>query len=166
METRAQVTDSFEDNKRIIRELGLKVTQQRLTILNEIISGRSHFTAQSIFENIAKHFPEIGFATVYRFLRQLSQNGFVTEVRMGGLPARYEWANKSHHDHLTCISCGTIQEFENREIETLQERIASEFGFTLTDHILELFGQCRKCQAQSDKLPSRVTFSPQSKMDL
>ena len=134
-------------HKKIIRELGLKVTQQRLNIL-EVVRGinPSHFTAQEIFETVNEKNPEVGFATVYRFLKKLSEKNFVIEVRMGGMPARYEWAAKKHHDHLTCVKCGRIVEFENQKIEDLQEKIATYHGFQLTHHILELYGICKKCR--------------------
>ncbi|MBX2986944.1 MAG: transcriptional repressor [Bdellovibrionaceae bacterium] len=136
------------DFKRIIRQLNLKVTTQRLAILKCLHEGRRHVTAQELFEKVSVRNPEIGFATVYRFLRTLTEGHFVTEVRMGGLPARYELAPKRHHDHLTCTDCGKIVEFENRTIETLQEKVAKQFGFHLTHHILELYGVCPSCQAK------------------
>ena len=132
-------------NKKIIRELGLKVTTQRLAILDTVRGGPSHFTAQEVFEDVTEKHPEIGFATVYRFLRTLSERAYVTEVRMGGMPARYEWAAKRHHDHLTCVTCSRIVEFENNEIERLQERVARAHGFSLTSHVLELYGVCPDC---------------------
>lgn len=134
-------------NKKIIRDLGLKVTQQRILILDVVRSGPSHFTAQEVFEIVSEKNSEIGFATVYRFLKKLSEQNFVTEVRMGGMPARYEWAAKAHHDHLTCTCCGKIIEFENQKIEDLQEKIAIRHGFKLTHHILELYGLCGDCQS-------------------
>lgn len=135
-----------EEFKRIIRQLNLKVTHQRLAILKSLHDGRRHITAQELFEKVTVKNPEIGFATVYRFLRTLTEGHFVTEVRMGGLPARYELTPKRHHDHLTCVTCGKIVEFENRTIETLQEKVAKQFGFHLTHHILELYGVCPNCQ--------------------
>jgi Fur family ferric uptake transcriptional regulator len=132
--------------KKIIRELGLKVTQQRLQILEAVRKGPRHFTAQDVFETVAAENPDIGFATVYRFLKNLSTHNFVTEVRMGGMPARYEWASRRHHDHLTCSECGKVVEFESDQIEALQEKIAQNLGFRLTGHLLELFGVCPACQ--------------------
>lgn len=142
-------------SKKIVRELGLKVTDQRLHILETIRLGPRHFTAQEIFERVQLSALDsretgsgIGFATVYRFLRTLTEHAYVTEVRMGGMPARYEWAGKRHHDHLTCVSCHKIVEFENSKIERLQELVAKEFGFTLTHHLLELYGHCSDCRAK------------------
>ncbi len=136
--------------KRIIRALNLKVTNQRLAILKSLHDGRRHVTAQELYEKLSVNHPEIGFATVYRFLRTLTEGNFVTEVRMGGLPARYELAPKGHHDHLTCVKCGRICEFENKAIETLQEKVAVQFGFKLTHHILELYGVCPACQTKGE----------------
>ncbi len=133
-------------SKTVIRNLGLKVTDQRIAIIEVVRSGPKHFTAQEIYEIVTEKNPEIGFATVYRFLRKLSENSFVTEVRLGGMPARYEWALKKHHDHLTCTQCQKIVEFENPEIERLQSKVAKEFGFELSDHVLELYGICPDCR--------------------
>jgi Fur family ferric uptake transcriptional regulator len=133
--------------KKMIREMNLKVTDQRLLILSSLVAGRSHVTAQELFEIVSAKDKSIGFATVYRFLRTLTESEFVTEVRMGGLPARYELAPKTHHDHLTCTKCGRICEFENPAIEKLQEKVAQHFGFQLTSHVLELYGVCPECQS-------------------
>ena len=143
--------DSFTESelKRIIRTLNLKVTGQRMAILKALHEGHRHVTAQELFEKLSKDHPEIGFATVYRFLKTLTDGAFVTEVRMGGLPARYELAPKGHHDHLTCVKCGKICEFENKSIESLQEKVAHQFGFKLTHHVLELYGICPSCQTKA-----------------
>jgi Fur family ferric uptake transcriptional regulator len=139
--------------KRIIRKMGLKVTAQRLAILEALSKGRAHVTAQEVYEVVAKEDSSIGFATVYRFLRNLTEHAYVTEVRMGGLPARYELTPKNHHDHLTCQDCSRIIEFENNEIEALQEKVAKYFGFSLSGHVLELYGQClnAKCEFRKNK---------------
>lgn len=145
------IREDFDESdlKQIIRSLNLKVTQQRMAILKSLHDGRRHVTAQELFEKVSVKNPEIGFATVYRFLRTLTEGHFVTEVRMGGLPARYELTPKGHHDHLTCTDCGKIVEFENKHIEALQEKVAHQFGFRLTHHILELYGLCPACQQKS-----------------
>ena len=143
-----------DELKAKIRDLGLKVTNQRLLILQCLIDGRDHVTAQELFEVVSKKDNSLGFATVYRFLRSLAEAKLVTEVRMGGLPARYEWTQKkSHHDHITCQNCGKISEFENPQIEHLQMEIAKSLGFVLTDHVLELYGICSTCQKQKGLLP-------------
>lgn len=143
--------------KKIIRDLGLKVTDQRILILEIVRRGPNHFTAQDVFEAVVAKNPSVGFATVYRFLRTLSEQSFVSEIRLGGMPARYEWAAKDHHDHLTCSECHRIVEFENHEIERLQEKVAKEFGFVLNDHVLELYGICADCRKAAASSPAPVS---------
>lgn len=142
-----------EKFKQMIRHLHLKVTDQRLLILKSLSSGqRTHVTAQEVYEMVNKIDPSVGFATVYRFLRKLTEASMVTEVRMGGQPARYEITPNSHHDHLTCTHCGKIVEFENQDIERLQNEVAIKFGFELTSHVLELYGICSQCHKRESQL--------------
>lgn len=143
------------DLKKIIRSLNLKVTQQRILILKTLRQGRRHITAQELYEELLRIDKSIGFATVYRFLRSLAEHHFVTEVKMGHFPARYELNSQSHHDHLTCTRCGKICEFENKSIESHQLKVAQQFGFRLTHHVLELFGVCSSCQMQEQKIKSK-----------
>jgi Fur family transcriptional regulator, ferric uptake regulator len=145
-------TDEF---KKVIRSMNLKVTDQRLLILESLFhshkkSGERHVTAQELFEKVVSRDGSLGFATVYRFLRELADHAVVTEVRMGGQPSRYELTPKEHHDHLTCTKCGLICEFENDKIEKIQLQVAAHFGFQLTGHVLELYGVCPKCQKKSN----------------
>lgn len=142
-----RVDDLGEDYfKKIIRDMGVKITKQRMGILEALSQGHAHVTAQELFERVQKIDPSTGFATVYRFLKKLSEHQYVNEVRMGGLPARYELSPKDHHDHLTCTQCGKIVEFENKDIEDLQLKVAHQFSFILTSHVLELYGICKDCQ--------------------
>jgi Fur family ferric uptake transcriptional regulator len=104
--------------------------------------------SKGAIETINASHPEIGFATVYRFLRKMAEQNLVTEVRMGGLPARYELTPRRHHDHLTCVNCSQIVEFECPPIESLQEKVAKEHNFRLTHHVLELYGVCPQCQLE------------------
>lgn len=147
-------TTNEHNLKKIIREIGVKVTDQRMAILDHILKSEAHLTAQSVFETVKATNPDIGFATVYRFLRTLTDHKILSEVRIQGLPARYEWANKDHHDHITCVQCGKICEFENEHIENLQTQIANSLGFQLTHHIMELYGVCMDCQKKSGQLPT------------
>lgn len=142
--------------KAVLRNVGLKVTEQRMLILKELFnSTERHVTAQQLYEAVLELDDSIGFATVYRLLRSLTDAGIMTETRMGGVSARYELSSKNHHDHLTCEHCGLICEFENEEIERLQAQVAEKFGFRLTHHVLELYGVCPTCQNKVASTPLR-----------
>lgn len=147
---------SLEELKGLLRNINLKVTDQRLLILKTLNEGsRKHVTAQEIFEKVEAEDKSIGFATVYRLLRKLAEAHLVTEVRVGGAPARYELSPKSHHDHMTCVQCGKICEFHNNELEELQVKIAKLMGFELTSHVMELYGICSSCQKINQKISNK-----------
>lgn len=149
---------TIDELKGVLRSLNLKITDQRLLILKVLNEGsKKHVTAQELFEKVCAIDNSIGFATVYRMLRKLAESNLVTEVRVGGAPARYELTPKNHHDHVTCIQCGKICEFHNEEIESLQLKIAKQLGFTLTSHVLELYGVCKDCQRLSSPITAKPT---------
>ena len=91
--------------------------------------------------------PRVGYATVYRTLKLLTECGVANERRFGDGLTRYELADETtHHDHLICTGCEKIVEFENEEIERLQEEVATRNGFTIKTHRLELYGLCARCR--------------------
>ena len=87
----------------------------------------------------------IGLATVYRTLRLFVEAGIASERRFQEGVTRYE-PQQPHHDHLICVRCGRIVEFENDAIERLQDEIAAHHGFTLLSHRHELYGACEACR--------------------
>ncbi len=126
---------------------GLKRTRQRDAIVREFIKERRHMTAEDLHRAVARRNPAIGLVTVYRTLKLLAGAGFAKERRFGKAESCYEPVlGVGHHDHLICTACGRIFEFENVEIEGLQDRVASQHGFLIQDHKLELYGLCRDCR--------------------
>jgi len=134
--------DSFRD---FIREHGMKNTQQREEIARWFLGARGHFSAEQIFARVREIEPGIGFSTVYRTMRLLCEAGLVQERHFDTGVALYENLS-AHHDHCICTECGRIEEFENDQIESLQEAAAKRLGFSLVSHRLELFGLCRNCR--------------------
>ena len=143
IQPRAKLT---EDNlKSMLRSMNLKVTNQRLSILKALNKGpKTHVTAKDVFERIRPNYPNIGFATVYRFLKQTSRFGITSELRIGHAPARYELKVGEHHHHIVCIKCGKIVEFQNNIIEKQIKKISTDHNFTIEHHIFELYGKCRR----------------------
>ena len=135
--------------KSMLRDMNLKVTHQRLSILKALNKGpKNHVTAQDVFEKVRKTHPHIGFATVYRFLKETSRFGLTSELRIGHSPARYELKIREHHHHIVCTACGKIVEFQSPIIEKQIKKISMEFYFALEHHIFELYGLCKKCQTK------------------
>ena len=122
-----------------LRQCGMKITRQRLAILQALNAGpRVHMTAQDIL----KETKNIGFATVYRFLKRLSKAGIVDEISMGNASCRYELKSKEFHYHVTCTRCGKIIEFKNKAIENSIKTLMKERGFILKHQSLELYVTC------------------------
>lgn len=136
---------SQNNMKSMLRSMNLKVTTQRLSILNILNKGpKTHVTAKDVFEKIHSTHPNIGFATVYRFLKKTSQFGITSELRIGHAPTRYELKVREHHHHIICTICGKIIEFQNLIIENQIKKIGKNYNFKLEHHIFELYGRCNK----------------------
>ena len=86
----------------------------------------------------------ISIATVYRTVKLFEEYGAIEKLEFKDGRSRYEAIEEAHHDHLIDIETGEIHEFTNDEIETIQARVASELGFKLVDHRLELYGVKKK----------------------
>ena len=126
---------------------GLKLTQQRKAILKVLSEAGCHLSVEELFLRVKKETPGIGYATVYRTVRLLADAGLAHERRFEGGLSRYEHApGGRHHDHLICTVCGTILEFENEQIEKLQQAVADRHRFQVTNHKLELYGICAACR--------------------
>ena len=131
--------------KDFIREKGLKFTSQREVVLDEILDTKGHFEIEDIVHNIKNKNVNVSRATVYRTLHILKDMGLVSEVIKFNNKTIYEISLKEHHDHLICTNCGKIIEFQEEEIEELQNKICKEYNFKPSFHRLEIFGLCSEC---------------------
>jgi Fur family ferric uptake transcriptional regulator len=126
---------------------GLKSSDKRSFIVDYFIEADRHYTVEELYDEIKKIKPQIGYSTVYRALKLLVDCGLATECTFDEAALRYEPAHQSqHHDHLICRVCGRIIEFENDKIEKLQNEVARKYGFHVSAHRLQLYGECSKCR--------------------
>ena len=121
---------------------GLKVTKQRLAIVNVIEQSTGHLSLDELLEAARKVSSGVGYATVYRTMRLLTEAGITIEHRFGKNVSRYEVATTDHHDHLICKKCGKIVEFHDEMIEDRQDMIAAKHGFKIVGHRHVIFGIC------------------------
>ena len=131
----------------------LKTTQQRETIVEQFLRSTGHVSIEDLLARVRKRNPGVGYATVYRTLKLLTECGLAAPRQFGDGQTRYEVADDiaHHHDHLICLQCGLILEFENQEIERLQEEMAARLGgFKVVRHKLELYGLCPKAMGQKN----------------
>ena len=131
-----------------LRRNGLKTTKQRELIVDVFLKSQGHMSIDEVLARARAENARIGYATVYRTLKLLSEGGIAVMRHFGGSQhTLFELSDQHahHHDHLICTECGEIFEFENEEIEKLQEQEAERLGgFKIVRHKLEIYGKCSK----------------------
>ena len=120
---------------------GLRMTDQRRTIAGVLDRATDHPHVEELHARAAAADPRISLATVYRTVKLFEESGILERVDFGDGRARYESAERDHHDHLIDMDTGKVIEFVDPEIEALQERIAARLGYRLTGHRMELYGR-------------------------
>jgi len=118
---------------------GLRMTDQRRTIAGVLQEADDHPDVEELYNRAAAMDPKISLATVYRTVKLFEETGILEKHEFGDGRARYEAADREHHDHLIDVHSGEVIEFVDPEIETLQERIAAKLGYRLMGHRLELY---------------------------
>lgn len=119
---------------------GLRMTGQRRTIADVLESSDDHPDVEELYSRASAADPRISLATVYRTVKLFEESGILDKVEFGDGRARYEDAERDHHDHLIDLHSGEVIEFVDSEIEALQEKIARKLGYRLKGHKLELYG--------------------------
>jgi Fur family transcriptional regulator, ferric uptake regulator len=142
--------DKFES---VLRNNQGRLTKERLVLLETVCNMKGHFHA----DHLLKLLKDLGYnhslVTIYRNLALLIEAGIIRravvqeDTRSGGAWYEHIWG-REHHDHLVCSRCGRKVEFSYPAIEVLQEAVASEHGFTLERHHLELVGICPECRGK------------------
>jgi Fur family ferric uptake transcriptional regulator len=139
--------NSKDDFRTYLATRKLKSTRQREIILDEFLRVGEHLSTEELYLRLREQHPHIGYATVHRTLKLFAECGIAEPRHFGDGQTRYESRDgEEHHDHLICTDCGAIVEFENSQIEALQESVARQHGFRIVRHRLELYGRCRACQ--------------------
>ncbi len=118
---------------------GLKMTEQRRVVARVLSDAADHPDVEQVYRRASKFDPHISIATVYRTVRLFEEANILARHDFGDGRARYEEMPSDHHDHLIDVQTGRVIEFRNEEIEKLQRFVASELGYKLVDHRLELF---------------------------
>ncbi len=124
--------------------LGLRLTDQRRVVAAVLEEANDHPDVEKLYARACAVDPGISLATVYRTVKLFEEAGILEKHEFRDGRARYEDAERDHHDHLIDLNSGEVFEFVDAEIEALQERIAARMGYQLKGHRLELYGVRRK----------------------
>ena len=120
--------------------IGLRMTEQRRTIAKLLESTKDHPDVEELHKRVNQVDQSISLATVYSTVKLFEESGILEKLEFGDGRARYEDADREHHDHLINIQNGEVIEFVDSDIELLQEKIATKLGYKLLGHKLELYG--------------------------
>lgn len=147
--------ESIQKLEQYLSQHGLKMTAQRKIILETMEDIPYHMTLDELLQAVENNGTRVGQATMYRTMKLFVDANIVEEHRFDDGITRYEISEEGeHHDHLICLSCGQIIEFEDELIERRQHEVAQRFGIRITTHKMELYGYCidtEACQARSAK---------------
>lgn len=133
--------------ERHIERKGLRMTRQRRLIAEVMIETDGHVNIDELYNRVRERDPNVGYATIYRTLKLLTDAGLATAAHFGGGATRFEsTTHRGHHDHIICTDCGKIMEFHNEEIEALQEQVCRAIDFQMTHHKMEIYGLCSACK--------------------
>ena len=119
---------------------GLRMTEQRRVIAQVLEEAVDHPDVEELYARASARDPRISIATIYRTVKLFEESGIIDRLEFGDGRARYEDAERDHHDHLIDMNSGDVIEFVDPEIEALQEKIAEKLGYRLKGHKLELYG--------------------------
>lgn len=152
----------------LLKEKGLKVTNQRLYVLEAIASCEGkHLSTEEIYDLVREKHPEIGLATVYRSIQLLLELEIIDKITFDDGFVRYELHcepdEKHHHHHLICRSCGKVYTFEEDLLDTLENKIQQKLGFQVVNHEVKLYGYCKECQDNSSNVEDKKEISNKSK---
>ena len=144
-----------EKVKDLLREKGLKVTSQRLMVLNILSAhGDEHLTVEEIYDLAKEESPEIGLATIYRTVQVLLELHVIEKVTFDDGFARYELNGEEtgsghRHHHAICTQCGKVYCLETDLLDTLEKQVFESLGFEVTDHEVKLYGLCSACRRKA-----------------
>lgn len=144
-----------EKVKDLLWEKGLKVTSQRLMVLNILSAhGDEHLTAEEIYDLAKEESPEIGLATIYRTVQVLLELHVIEKVTFDDGFARYELNGEEtgsghRHHHAICTQCGKVYSLETDLLDTLEKQVFESLGFEVTDHEVKLYGLCSACRRKA-----------------
>ena len=130
-----------------LRKKNLRVTEERLRLLEGVSRQRGHFNVDELVRRLGKQGLRVSRDTIYRNIPILLEAGVIEQSFKTSRDTYYEAANqKKHHDHLYCRTCSKVVEFSDPIIEKLQKKIAERFEFKVEFHCHQLVGLCKKCR--------------------
>ena len=141
----------------VLREKGHRLTPQRMLVIEALHNADRHISAEEIYDQLHSRYPYSNISTVYRTLELLKKLNLVTETDFGEGRVRYHVAEKGHHHHLVCHSCGKVMDMDESAVHALQHTLLREYGFDADLRHLAIPGKCKACRTETNKRRVRRT---------
>jgi len=155
-----RLAERFKQVEDLLAQHQIRLTEERRLIVRRAVSFL-HFTSEGLVKDVHRVDASVARATIYRTLALLQDFGVVEKHDFRYGPPNYEVTfGKAHHDHLMCVQCGEIIEFQEPRVETLQEDVVRRYGYQLLSHTHKLYGLCRACQRTAPKRLRTATPPP------
>lgn len=132
-----------------LQQRGLRVTPQRVMVLEAIREGSGHMTAEEVYKRVCERYPYVNLATIYRTLELFKDLGLLTVIDVGEKSVQYELLSAEPHHHLICEHCGLVADLDDSLMLSVRERLANEFGFQARVEHVAIFGHCQNCRHDS-----------------
>ncbi|MDO8691980.1 MAG: Fur family transcriptional regulator [Dehalococcoidia bacterium] len=142
------------DTEVTLRDMGCRLTPQRVMIVEAVRSSEGHVFADEIYQTVRYRYPHINISTVYRTLELLKGLGLITVTDLGEGKICYHWAEKGHHHHLVCHACGSVTALEDSVMDSLQTTLRERYGFRANLSHLAIFGWCANCAGEATGIAS------------
>jgi len=140
---------TYSDMAASLREVGYRLTPQRMMILAAIHHSEGHVTAEAIHERVKEQYPFVDISTVYRTLQLLKKLRLITETDLGEGVVEYELSERGRHHHLVCRQCGKTAPLDDSFLMPLADRLQEVHGFTADLEHFAIFGICAACRKDS-----------------
>jgi Fur family ferric uptake transcriptional regulator len=128
-----------------LRELGFRVTSQRMAILHVLRHARGHLSPLDVFARARRSVPGLTQPTVYRTLEFLASNGLAWQTNLANGHLVYELAERNHN-HIVCRQCGNQVEIDPRVLEGAYRKLEAITGYSVDEHHVNLSGLCPRCR--------------------
>ncbi len=122
----------------------LKYSRQREAIKEFLATRKDHPTADVVYMNVRKEYPNISLGTVYRNLTLLAEQGEISRIRVGDGTDRFDPTTKEHF-HFVCKNCGSVIDLDVDGMDDMAQQVSNNFGGSIDGHVTYFFGSCKNC---------------------
>ncbi len=138
---------------RFLRSRDLRGTNQRGKVLDVFLSTEDHVSVDDLYRIIhGKGERKVGYATVHRTMKLITECGLAREVAFDDGVVRYEHSYRhEHHHHLVCTRCRKVIEFTSEAIERAEKAVLEKYDFEMESNHYKIYGLCRECARQADR---------------